>query len=70
MQAGSENGNAGEGVIEDKIYLGVEYRLVVRMNDGSKINIRSRDVAGIAGMKAGDRIGMAWSSDDIVIIGA
>ena len=70
VEAGSESGNAGEGVIEDKIYLGVEYRLVVRMNDGSKINIRSRDIAGIAGMKGGDRIGMAWSPDDIVIIGA
>jgi len=68
--AGAPTGNAGEGVIEDKIYLGVEYRLVVRMNDGNKINVRSRDVAAIAGMKAGDSIGMAWASDDIVIIGA
>ena len=68
--ASSAKGNAGEGVIEDKIYLGVEYRLVVRMNDGGKVNIRSRDVATIASMNAGDRIGMAWTADDIVIIGA
>jgi len=70
VPVGSETQNVGEGVIEDKIYLGVEYRLVVRMNDGGKINLRSRDVASIAGMKAGDRIGMAWAPDDIVIIGA
>ncbi|MDP9588123.1 UNVERIFIED_ORG: putative spermidine/putrescine transport system ATP-binding protein [Shinella zoogloeoides] len=70
VAAGSPGGNVGEGVIEDKIYLGVEYRLVVRMNDGGKVNVRSRDVAAIAGMKAGDRIGMAWAPDDIVIIGA
>lgn len=66
----SESGNAGEGTIEDRIYLGVEYRLVVRMQDGSKINVRSRDVAGIATMKTGERIGMAWAPEDLVIIGA
>jgi putative spermidine/putrescine transport system ATP-binding protein len=68
--AGLVSPNAGEGVIEDKIYLGVEYRLVVRMNDGSKVNLRSRDVATVAAMKAGDRICMAWTVDDIVVIGA
>jgi hypothetical protein len=51
-----------------KIYLGVEYRLVVRMNDGSKVNLRSRDVTSVAAMKAGDRIGMAWTVGDIVVI--
>ncbi|MFC3074242.1 ABC transporter ATP-binding protein [Shinella pollutisoli] len=70
VAAGSETENAGVGVIEDKIYLGVEYRLVVRMNDGGKVNLRSRDVASVAGMNAGDRIGMAWTVDDIVVIGA
>lgn len=69
VAAGSATENAGEGVIEDKIYLGVEYRLVVRMGDGSKINLRSRDVASIASMHAGDRIGLAWSADDLVVIG-
>ena len=68
--AGPLSPNAAEGVIEDKIYLGVEYRLVVRMNDGGKVNLRSRDVASVAAMSAGDRICMAWTVDDIVVIGA
>lgn len=70
VEGGADGSNRGEGVIEDKIYLGVEYRLVVRMNDGAKINVRSRDLAAIAGVNAGDRIRMAWSASDIVIIGA
>jgi putative spermidine/putrescine transport system ATP-binding protein len=69
VPVGSASENAGEGVIEDKIYLGVEYRLVVRMADGGKINLCSRDVASIAAMKPGDRIGLAWAVDDIVVIG-
>lgn len=69
VPVGTETENAGEGVIEDKIYLGVEYRLVIRMDDGARINLRSRDVASVAAMEAGDRVGMAWSVDDIVIIG-
>lgn len=69
LPAGAVNDNGAEGVIEDRIYLGVEYRLVVRLNDGGKINLRSRDVATIGGMKPGDRIGLGWTTADIVIIG-
>ncbi|QNQ63837.1 ABC transporter ATP-binding protein [Brucella sp. 6810] len=68
VSCGSIGDNAGEGVIEDKIYLGVEYRLVVRMDDGSKINVRSRDVANIAVMAQGSRVGLKWAPSDIVII--
>lgn len=70
VPAGEQPVNGGTGVIEDKIYLGVEYRLVVRMEDGSKINLRSRDVSYIAEMLPGDRIGLSWEADDIVIIDA
>ena len=69
VPTGSVMENVGEGVIEDKIYLGVEYRLVVRMQDDSKINVRSRDVASIASMNAGDRIGISWNTDEIVVVG-
>ncbi|RAX37864.1 ABC transporter ATP-binding protein [Rhizobium tropici] len=64
-----QGGNGGQGIIEDKIYLGVEYRLVVRMRDGSKVNLRSRDVTSVEAMNAGDRIGISWSPSDIVILG-
>jgi putative spermidine/putrescine transport system ATP-binding protein len=60
--------NCAHGVIEDRIYLGVEYRLVVRLPDGSKVNLRSRNVAAIAAMSTGDNVGMAWSPSDIVIL--
>lgn len=70
IPAGAPAANTGEGVIEDKIYLGVEYRMVVRLKDGTRVNIRSRDISGMAGMSPGDRIGMAWTAEDIVVIGA
>ena len=60
--------NGGRGVLEDRIYLGMEYRLVVRLADGNRINLRSRDVTAIAAMKPGDTIGLSWSADDIVLI--
>ncbi|MFC4625939.1 ABC transporter ATP-binding protein [Daeguia caeni] len=60
--------NGGHGIIEDRIYLGVEYRLVVRLPDGSRINLRSRDIANLAAMNPGDEIAIGWKTDDIVII--
>jgi putative spermidine/putrescine transport system ATP-binding protein len=71
VRAGTQfSGNGGQGIIEDKIYLGVEYRLVVRLPDGGRINLRSRDVAALADMSAGDQVSLAWHASDIVVLAA
>ena len=60
--------NAAHGVIEDKIYLGVEYRLIVRLRGGDVLQMRNRDVAGLANLHPGDEVTLTWSSEDIVLI--
>lgn len=60
--------NGGQGVIEEKIYLGVEYRLVVRLPEGSLFNLRSPNVGLLATMNAGDRVNLSWVPSDIVLL--
>ncbi|MDH6233232.1 putative spermidine/putrescine transport system ATP-binding protein [Mesorhizobium soli] len=67
-QSSAERSNGAQGIVEDKIYLGVEYRLVVRFTDGTKVNLRSRDVAVIEDLRPGDRVTVGWDAEDIVII--
>ena len=68
MPADAAGPNSAEGVIADKIYLGVEYRLLVKLSDGSQVNLRSRDVARLETLQAGDRVALGWNPEDIVII--
>ena len=68
VPAGTAGPNAAEGVIQDKIYLGVEYRLLVKLSDGSQLNLRSRDVATLENLHAGDKVHLGWEPEDIVII--
>ncbi|NPD16790.1 ABC transporter ATP-binding protein [Xinfangfangia sp. D13-10-4-6] len=60
--------NTAQGVIEEKIYLGVEYRLLVRLPDGVVVQLRSRDVARLADLPVGSPITLGWAPEDIVLI--
>ncbi|MCB5410719.1 ABC transporter ATP-binding protein [Pseudogemmobacter faecipullorum] len=62
--------NGAEGVIVDKIYLGTEYRLIVRLADNAVIQLRSRDIATLAALNAADRVRLSWQPEDLVIIAA
>jgi len=67
--AAMEEGNNGAaGVLEDRIYLGVEYRLVVRTQGDVRIQVRSRDVAHVSVLNPGARVRLSWSDADVVII--
>jgi putative spermidine/putrescine transport system ATP-binding protein len=46
--------NRATGVIEDKIYLGVEYRLIVRSGGGEVVQLRNRDIARLAPLQRDD----------------
>ena len=67
---GADGSNGAEGVIVDKIYLGTEYRLIVRLAEDAVIQLRSRDIATIAGLNASDSVRLSWQPEDLVIIAA
>jgi len=68
--ASTTDADAGsaQAVMEARLYLGVEDRLLVRTPDGTRIHIRSRDQAGLAVLRPGDAIRLAWSAEDVVIL--
>jgi len=65
---GERPANALTGTIEDRIYLGVEYRLIVRLADGSAVQVRSRDLARISALVQGDAVTLCWRDEDFVVI--
>lgn len=67
---GADPGNGATGTIADKIYLGTEFRLIVRLADGATVQLRSRDMATIAPLQANDQIHLSWQVDDLVVIPA
>lgn len=65
---GERPANALVGTIEDRIYLGVEYRLIVRLADGSAVQVRSRELGRIAALAQGDAVTLSWRDADFVVI--
>lgn len=60
--------NRAEGVLTDKIYLGVEFKLIVDLGAGQKVQVRSRQLRDVSDLEVGSRIQVTWNSDDIVVI--
>mgnify|MGYP001261930058 CR=1 FL=1 len=65
---GTGHANRCIGEVLEKIYLGVEYRLLVRLEGGDVIQVRDRDTRHLAGVSAGDRVVLSWDAADLVLI--
>jgi putative spermidine/putrescine transport system ATP-binding protein len=60
--------NMSEGVLREKIYLGVEYRMLVELPGNQTIQVRDRDIAGLAHVVPGDKVRLTWSEHDVVVL--
>jgi putative spermidine/putrescine transport system ATP-binding protein len=69
LSGGGAESNQAEGIVSAKIYLGVEYKLIVDLGGGQTLQVRSRQLRDIALLNVGDRINLTWNSDDVVVIG-
>jgi len=67
-ESGVYGKNRADGVIEDCIYLGVEYRLLVRISGDVRIQVRSRELTNLPAFNPGARVRLTWSDADVVII--
>jgi putative spermidine/putrescine transport system ATP-binding protein len=59
--------NTCRAVVRDKIYLGVEYRLVATLPDGATIQIRSRN-KDMDAFVTGSTIELSWDPADAVVL--
>jgi putative spermidine/putrescine transport system ATP-binding protein len=59
--------NACHAVVRDKIYLGVEFRLVATLPDGASIQIRSRNKE-MDTFVPGSTIELSWNPADVVVL--
>ncbi|MBX6321514.1 MAG: ABC transporter ATP-binding protein [Rhodospirillaceae bacterium] len=60
--------NRCAAVVLEKIYLGVEYRLLVRLEGGEVIQVRARDTRHLANVAVGERVTLSWDEADLVLI--
>jgi putative spermidine/putrescine transport system ATP-binding protein len=60
--------NRAVGVVGEKCYLGVEYKLFVNLADGQCLHVRSREMGDMANLELGATVELTWDSADIVAI--
>jgi putative spermidine/putrescine transport system ATP-binding protein len=63
-----DTANTCTGTLLEKIYLGVEFRLLVRLEDGQIIQVRDRDIRHLAGLNQGDAVQLCWHAADLVLL--
>jgi putative spermidine/putrescine transport system ATP-binding protein len=56
------------GTIRQKIYLGVEYRLIVEIAGSQTLQVRSRDMAKLDTLDPGDRVGLSWDASHSIVL--
>ena len=54
--------------VQQKIYLGVEYKITLLLIDGPAIQVRSRDTKLVEKLEAGDPVALGWALKDTVIV--
>jgi putative spermidine/putrescine transport system ATP-binding protein len=65
---GGAGPNRCTAVVLEKVYLGVEYRLLVRVESGDVIQVRDRDTRHLAGVSIGDQVTLSWDETALVLI--
>jgi ABC-type Fe3+/spermidine/putrescine transport system ATPase subunit len=65
LRLGPEAAGRFGGVIEDLVYHGSSRRYGVRLDDGRRLIIRTREAAG----GIGDRVGVEWADRDMIPLG-
>jgi hypothetical protein len=56
------------GTVRDAIYLGVEFRLVVALPDGSLIQARDRELKQMEACRPGAPVELSWLPSDCVAL--
>lgn len=56
------------GTVRQKIYLGVEYRLIVELAGSQTVQVRSRDMIKLASLNPGDRVDLAWDASHAIVL--
>ena len=60
--------NACRAVVRDKIYLGVEFRLMAALVNGAIVQVRSRNLKEMDGFARGSAIELSWKPEDTVVL--
>jgi putative spermidine/putrescine transport system ATP-binding protein len=60
--------NTCRAVVRDKIYLGVEFRLVAALPNGASIQVRNRSLKEMDGFVPGSTIELSWNPEDAVVL--
>lgn len=65
----ADEGEAGvEVTLRQSIYLGVEYRLLVTLADGTPLQVRNRDMRRLAGLQPGETVRLTWAPEDLIVL--
>ena len=62
--------NRIKGTLRDVIYLGVEFRLTITLQDNSLIQVRSRDFTIAESLKPGTAVIATWATGDAIHVKA
>jgi putative spermidine/putrescine transport system ATP-binding protein len=60
--------NACRAVVRDKIYLGVEFRLMAALPNGAIVQVRSRNLKDMDCFVRGSAIELSWKPEDVVVL--
>jgi putative spermidine/putrescine transport system ATP-binding protein len=60
--------NVCRAVVRDKIYLGVEFRLMATLPNDAIVQVRSRDLKGMDRFVRGSTIELSWKPEDAVVL--